>query len=176
MKLRGLVAVLRGVASAAFCCVLSFAAVVGVGRMRGSPRDAGRHESAARWQRSVAVPTSTGAVAPKAGATPGMTRLDTTRLVAAYQNLPLGFEANQGQTDSQVRFLSRGSGYKLLLTPREAILLLSEGIGNAEVFEGKAGVRGRTDLLNLDRTRGVPSSFGKNRSAVVRMQLVGSNP
>src|SRR6266436_6288903 len=35
---------------------------------------------------------------------------------------PLSFEANQGQTDRRVRFLSRGSGYTLFLDPGEAVL------------------------------------------------------
>ena len=32
---------------------------------------------------------------------------------AALLAVPLSFEANQGQTDSQVKFLSRGDGYSL---------------------------------------------------------------
>src|SRR6266404_2308894 len=33
----------------------------------------------------------------------------------------LSFEPNQGQSNSQVRFLARGSGYTLFLTAREAV-------------------------------------------------------
>jgi hypothetical protein len=40
-------------------------------------------------------------------------------------NLPLVFEANQGQSDSRVRFLSRNRGYNLFLTQREAVLSLT---------------------------------------------------
>lgn len=43
---------------------------------------------------------------------------------AAYGKLPFCFEANQGQTDSRVRFLARGAGYSLFLTPSEAVLAL----------------------------------------------------
>src|SRR5260370_36973557 len=39
-------------------------------------------------------------------------------------NLPLAFEANQGQADASVRFLSRGSGYTMFLTSNQAILAL----------------------------------------------------
>jgi hypothetical protein len=39
----------------------------------------------------------------------------------ALHNLPLIFEANTGQTDPAVKFLSRGSGYTLFLTPTEAV-------------------------------------------------------
>jgi len=38
--------------------------------------------------------------------------------------VPLSFEPNQGQTSSEVQFLSRGSGYALFLTPGEAVLSL----------------------------------------------------
>jgi len=31
--------------------------------------------------------------------------------------LPLRFEENQGQTDSQVKYLAHGNGYTLFLTP-----------------------------------------------------------
>src|SRR5579875_2827394 len=42
----------------------------------------------------------------------------------AYAKLPLSFEENQGQTDAQVRFLSRGANYSLFLTDSEAVLSL----------------------------------------------------
>src|SRR5262245_58384206 len=42
----------------------------------------------------------------------------------AYGKLPLSFEANRGQADGRVMFLSRGSGYSLFLTATEAIFRL----------------------------------------------------
>ena len=47
------------------------------------------------------------------------------RLNDAYSQLPLSFEANMGQTHPQIDFISRGIGYTLFLTPREAVLDLS---------------------------------------------------
>ena len=47
-----------------------------------------------------------------------------TRLTDAYGKLPLGFEANEGQADPEVKFLSRGSGYTIFLTPTGATLRL----------------------------------------------------
>jgi hypothetical protein len=38
--------------------------------------------------------------------------------------LPLAFEANQGQADERVKFISRGNGYALFLTADEAVLAL----------------------------------------------------
>jgi len=43
------------------------------------------------------------------------------RMLAAYGKLPLSFEVNQGQTNSAVKSLSRGSGYTLFLTGDEAV-------------------------------------------------------
>ena len=48
------------------------------------------------------------------------------RAQVAYGKLPLAFEANRGQTDQQVKFVNRGPGYTLFLTPREAVLSLTK--------------------------------------------------
>jgi hypothetical protein len=46
------------------------------------------------------------------------------RVQTSYGNLPLTFEANQGQTSSAVKFLSRGKGYTAFLTAGGIILFL----------------------------------------------------
>src|SRR5260370_1613807 len=48
------------------------------------------------------------------------------QVTAGYGRLPLSFEVNQGQVDSQVKFLSRGSGYGLSLTKTEATFSLDK--------------------------------------------------
>jgi len=48
------------------------------------------------------------------------TRADATRPLP--EALPLIFELNAGQTSSDVKFLSRGAGYTLFLTPAEMVL------------------------------------------------------
>src|SRR5882762_8517236 len=40
----------------------------------------------------------------------------------SFSKRPIAFEPNRGQTNSQVKYLARGSGYDLFLTPREAVL------------------------------------------------------
>jgi Beta-propeller repeat/Abnormal spindle-like microcephaly-assoc'd, ASPM-SPD-2-Hydin len=68
------------------------------------------------------------------------------RAVESYGKLPLSFEANQGQTDRQVKFLSRGSGYSLFLTGNEAVLALRKGSRRSKV-EGRTGAGiGSADL------------------------------
>lgn len=49
-----------------------------------------------------------------------------------YGQLPLSFEANLGQTDAQVQFLSRGNGYSLFLTGNEAVLQLQHSTGEED--------------------------------------------
>lgn len=46
---------------------------------------------------------------------------------ASFARLPLSFEENSGQTDSRVKFTSRGSGYNLFLTADEAVFALRGG-------------------------------------------------
>jgi hypothetical protein len=54
-----------------------------------------------------------------------------------YGELPLGFEKNQGQTDPEVRFLTRGNGYSLFLTSNEAVLAVRGASGKDNVLRMK---------------------------------------
>ena len=74
-----------------------------------------------------------------------------SRARAAFGNLPLSFEVNQGQTGEPVKFLSRGSDHTLFLTATEAVLVLRQT---------ERGTQGK------DQTIGT----------TLRMQLVGANP
>jgi len=48
----------------------------------------------------------------------------------SYAKRPMAFEANRGQTDAQVKYLARGSGYTLFLTSREAVLRMRHADAN----------------------------------------------
>jgi hypothetical protein len=89
------------------------------------------------------------------------------QVVAAYGKLPLSFEANQGQTDSQVKFLSRGRGYGLFLTGDEAVLVLRSQ---------KAEVRSQEPASRNSKLETRNSSPESRVPAVLRMKLVGANP
>jgi hypothetical protein len=68
-------------------------------------------------------------------------------VAANYGKLPLSFEANQGQADSRVRFISRGSGYSLFLTDTAAVLALSKPEpGKQEALRPKAPAANPTAL------------------------------
>src|SRR5258706_5259921 len=84
------------------------------------------------------------------------------RLRESYGKLPLSFEANQGQTNPSVKFLSHGSGYSLFLTPTEAVLCL--GIPE----QGKRNER--TGAFLAASAKSI-----KLKSGVLRMKVVGAN-
>jgi hypothetical protein len=89
----------------------------------------------------------------------------------AYGKLPLSFEANQGQSDSQVKFLSRGSGYSLFLTRNEAVLALKKPGKKASPGLHFAPARdSHLQPASLATRRPEPQS-----EAVLRMRLVGEN-
>jgi hypothetical protein len=86
--------------------------------------------------------------------------------IEPYGKLPLQFEANQGQADEAVRFLSRGSGYSLYLTAGEAVLVLV-----TPNPEGKPNHHAKRDTQSLQAQRETPS-----QSLALRMRLVGAAP
>jgi len=88
---------------------------------------------------------------------PAPTRV-RSRLLETYGRLPLAFEANQGQTDPQVKFVSRGAGYNLFLTSTEAVLTLRGG---------------SREQHNSSTAKPLPLPVEK--SAVLHMKLVGAN-
>lgn len=53
-----------------------------------------------------------------------------SRIIEAYGKLPLAFEANHGQTDTAVKFLSHGLDYSLFLTRTGATLALPTTAGH----------------------------------------------
>ncbi|MBA3767683.1 MAG: hypothetical protein H0W99_11990, partial [Acidobacteria bacterium] len=80
--------------------------------------------------RAVATtePTIHKAIQPIAATASTLTKADPAtqaRVNESYGKLPLSFEANHGQTDERVKFLSRGPGYHLFLTSTEAVLTLA---------------------------------------------------
>jgi hypothetical protein len=94
------------------------------------------------------------------------------RVSEAYGKLPLHFEANQGQTHKDVRFLSRGVGYSLYLTPGEAVLVLARPNQNAKA-EAKpvalhmslVGAAGKPRVSGREELPGKANYFiGKDRS------------
>ncbi|MCH8197418.1 MAG: SBBP repeat-containing protein, partial [Proteobacteria bacterium] len=88
------------------------------------------------------------------------------RVAANYGKLPLIFEANRGQTDARVKFLSRGPGYTLYLTPGEAVLSLRGAGGKGHALRVKLlGTTAEPRMTGLDRLPGISNYFiGRDRS------------
>src|SRR6266571_3504190 len=59
---------------------------------------------------------------PRMPARGSMSAVAKQRIVTAYGKLPLVFEANRGQSNEQVKFLSRASGHTVFLTATETVL------------------------------------------------------
>jgi hypothetical protein len=83
---------------------------------------------------------------------------------ASYGRIPLSFEANRGQTDPSVQFLSHGQGYTLFLRQGEALLALRSG----EPAEGKSA-------SNADSHGNAKAPSSEIETSLVQMKLVGAN-
>ncbi|MER3422425.1 MAG: hypothetical protein C4293_03540, partial [Nitrospiraceae bacterium] len=80
----------------------------------------------------------------------------------AYGELPLSFEANLGQSDQRVKFLSRGRDHTLFLTSTEMVLVLKNGHPRGQArksLKGFAAVK-QTEY---------------SRVAALRMRFIGAN-
>jgi hypothetical protein len=84
--------------------------------------------------------------------------------LSEYGNLPLSFEANLGQTDGQVKFLSRGSGFSLFLTNDEALIALKK-TRPSQIDPGKRAAR-PTRMADTEAS---------SASVKLRMQVLGAN-
>ena len=82
--------------------------------------------------------------------------------VADYKTLPVYFEQNRGQTDSRVRFLSRGPGYTVFLTAEGAVMALRK----ADVPAGSAKTAGRASAATAPTIT----------TASVWLKLAGARP
>src|SRR5437879_1394760 len=82
------------------------------------------------------------------------------RVSETYGKLPLHFQANRGQTHEDVRFLARGPGYSLFLTPTEAVLTLMKPESSAR----KPAAHGKSEPR------------GPATGTVLRMTFAGANP
>ena len=82
------------------------------------------------------------------------------QMLRSYGHLPLSFEANRGQSDPQVKFLSHGAGYTLFLTENEAVLAMSDLARNKNP---------------ADPSNGSNDAVRNNNGAALRMKLLGAN-
>ena len=102
-------------------------------------------------------------------------------LAADYGKLPLSFEANQGQTDARVKYLSHGAGYSPFLTDSAAVLVFSKPDIRANTmrrpfsYENHPAQSDRT-LISKGPVVTRPAGAQVFKTDVVRMKLEGTSP
>ena len=91
------------------------------------------------------------------------------QIQASLARLPIGFEPNQGQSDSRVKFLARGNAYGLYLMPSQAVLTLPQrsttGMRQAAVEMQLAGSKQQAEMIGSDRLAGHSNYFIGNDSS-----------
>lgn len=88
-----------------------------------------------------------------------------------YGKIPLSFEANTGQTDPRVQFLSRGGGYAMFLSSGgEATLVLNPSGPSDPVAQEPAGLRRAAGSAILEKDPKGSSYAG----AALRLKFVGA--
>lgn len=102
---------------------------------------------------------------------PGTAYGEGSQMKTNYGSVPLIFEANQGQMDSRVRFLSRGSGYSAFLTAGGIVLALR--LSEADFPEDKSKTPVPTHRFGTSHFGRLEKHPRTGKSAVVAIDLVG---
>jgi hypothetical protein len=118
-----------------------------------------------RWQGSNGAPKRAAAALSQASALSGEQR---GRVRANLGSLPLAFEANQGQTAPQVKYMARGNGYTVFLTNNDTVFALSSSAQPATTQ-----VTGKHALGGAPQT--APAPRMKAMTAAIHVHLVGGN-
>jgi hypothetical protein len=79
--------------------------------------------------------------------------------------LPMIFEPNQGQADPRVKFLARGEGYGVFLTPHQAVLTLGARARSAVVRMQLAGANPDAAVSGSSQLPGKSNYFIGNNPA-----------
>ncbi|QPC81339.1 SBBP repeat-containing protein [Phototrophicus methaneseepsis] len=102
------------------------------------------------------------------------TNLVADRILSTYGQLPIYFEANEGQVNDQVRYMARTSGYTLFLTENQAVFSLEMEEANAS-FDAVAHAAGRYGLqLNFEGANPHPSLVGESLQEGISSYFIGS--
>ena len=118
------------------------------------------HRGTASAKRAAAAPLQA----------PALRAEDSARVRASMETLPLAFEANQGQTDPQVKYMARGNGYTVFLTANDTVFALhSSSQAAATRVTRNHGLAGTT------QPAAAPAAE-KDRTAAIHMHLIGGNP
>src|ERR1700722_6518234 len=81
------------------------------------------------------------------------------KLAAEYLKLPMTFEINEGQTDPQVKAMSRGSRYGLFMTSDESVFVVAPGKEESVVRVRTVGSNPAAKVSGVDRLGSVSNYF-----------------
>jgi hypothetical protein len=101
------------------------------------------------------------------------------RIAANYGQLPLSFEANEGQVDKRVRFLARGRGYTMFLTDDAAVLTLPQAVSpsvQADSNQGAADQDLAVVRMKLVAANSSPNVLGLDEQPGKSHYLIGNDP
>ncbi len=90
------------------------------------------------------------------------------RALVNYGKLPLSFEENRGQTDAGIKFLSKGSGYSIGLSPSKVFLNLrpaAKAARQSAIRMSFPGAKSSPVMTSSDRQTGASSYFVGNDPA-----------
>ena len=99
-----------------------------------------------------------------------------------FGKLPLSFEANAGQTDTSVKYMTHASGGTMYFTPAEVVLALQSAQPNSKRQPPGAPspMKGSVRLASFSRpdkfTKANYSANQQQATNVVRLQFIASNP
>ena len=83
---------------------------------------------------------------------PPISRHDSARIKQSYAKIPLSFVANHGQSDKNVQFIARGSGYSLGLAPTTFTLAVGNSRSRASVLQATLlGSNAAANLTGLEQ-------------------------
>ncbi len=104
---------------------------------------------------------------------PGTTRAASVarKILRHYASLPLSFEPNVGDSNPEVKFLSRGQGYSLFLTAHRAVLQV-----RTQSPKASAPPEFRAVSLEVLDANPQPQILASDRLPGVSNYLLGSNP
>lgn len=94
---------------------------------------------------------------------PALNAAQRGQVRASLDALPLAFEANQGQTDAQVKYMARGDGYTVFLTGNETVFAMNSSHAGSAVGKRSTGAVATQPKAETET------------AAAIHMKLVGAN-
>jgi uncharacterized repeat protein (TIGR01451 family) len=111
------------------------------------------------------------ATAPFTGQSSPLAPVKSSDFRALFAAAPLAFEANLGQTDSRVKFVTRGSGYGLFLTAEEAVLKVQHSGSRSDKAAFESVIQ-----MKLSHANPQAEVSGEDRLPGKSNYLIGNNP